>query len=84
MPGLSYDGCCKVNRCSVGKLIFPYEWLDDYERLSHVGPLSHEAFYSKLKGNITCDEYDEYVQGTSMIKDAAQWWIGLGYTTKPT
>ena len=44
------------------KLVFPYEWLDDYERLSHVRPVSYEAFYSTLKGNITCDEYDKFVQ----------------------
>ena len=52
-PSLSYDDCCKANGCSTEKLIFPYDWPDDYERLSHVGPVSHEAFYSKLKDNIT-------------------------------
>ena len=43
------------------KLVFPYEWLDNYERSSHIGPLSHEAFYSKLKGNITHNEYVKFV-----------------------
>ena len=47
------------------KLIFPYKWPDDYERLSHVGPILHEAFYSKPKGNITQDEYDRFVQDFS-------------------
>ena len=47
------------------KLVFPYEWLDDWERLLHVGPESHEAFYSKLKGNIMLDEYDKFVQDFS-------------------
>ena len=65
-PSLSYDGWCNANRCEKQKLIFPYEWLlDDYERLSHVGPVSHEAFYSKLKGSIMCDEYDKFVQDFS-------------------
>ena len=49
-PGLDYDGWCKANGCSLEKLKFPYEWLDSYEKLSHVGPAPHEAFYSHLKG----------------------------------
>ena len=28
-------------------------------------PVLHECFYSKLKGNITCDEYDKFVQDFS-------------------
>ena len=43
-PSLSYDGWCKANGCKTEKLVLPYEWLDDYERLSHVGPVSHKAF----------------------------------------
>ena len=61
-PSLSYNGWCKGNGCLMEKLVFPYKWLDNHERLSHVGPVSHEAFYSKLKGNITCSEYDKFVQ----------------------
>ena len=45
------------------KLVFPDKWLDDYERLLHDdGHILHEAFSSKLKGKITCDEYDKFVQ----------------------
>ena len=44
-PGLSYNGWCKAKGCSVEKLVFLYEW-----------PVLHDAFYSKLKGNITQDE----------------------------
>ena len=44
-PGLSYAGCCKANGCTMEKLVFPCEWLDDY-----VGPVEYENFYSKLKG----------------------------------
>ena len=45
-PGLSYDGWCKANGCAIEKLVFPYEWLDDYDKLTHVGPVAYEAFYS--------------------------------------
>ena len=36
--GLSYDGWCKANCCEIYKLVFPYELLDDYNKLSHIGP----------------------------------------------
>ena len=55
-PGLSYDAWCKSMRCRLQKLMFPYEWLDGYEKLSHVGPVSYEHFYSSLKSTITKDE----------------------------
>ena len=60
--GLSYDGWCKANGCKMQKLIFLFEWLDDFNKLLHVGPVSHTAFYSKLKGNIKYDECDKFVQ----------------------
>ena len=61
---LSYDGWCKANLCAVSKLVFPYEWLDDYNKLSHVGPVEYENFFSKLKGGftITSSEYNEFVR----------------------
>ena len=63
--GVSYDGWCKANRCEMRKLVFPYEWQDDYERLSKIGPVYYEAFYSKLKGNILLDEYNKFMQNFS-------------------
>ncbi len=61
-PGLSFDKWCKANNCEAQKLVFPYEWLDSYEKLSHVGPVGHEAFYSSLKQKITVShqEYEEF------------------------
>ena len=50
-PGLSYDAWCKSMGCRLQKLMFPYEWLDSYEKLSHVGPVSYEDFYSSLKSS---------------------------------
>ena len=38
--------------------MFPYEWLDGHEKLSHVGSVSYEDFYSSLKPTITRDEHE--------------------------
>ncbi len=38
-PDLSLDAWCKANGCTFEKLVFPYEWLDSYEKLEHVGPV---------------------------------------------
>ena len=48
-PVLSYDAWCKSLGCKLEKLVFPYEWLTSYEKLSHVGPVKRKAFYSRLK-----------------------------------
>ena len=46
------------------KLVFQYKWLDDYDKLSHVGPVEYKNFYSKLRGGsrITPEEYTEFVR----------------------
>ena len=49
--------------CKLQKLMFPYEWLGSYKKLSHLGPVSHEDFYSSLKSsNITRDEYEQFLK----------------------
>ena len=50
-PGFNFDGWCKANNCETQKLVFPYDWLDSYEKLEHEGPVQREHFSSKLKGN---------------------------------
>ena len=45
--------------CRLEKLMFPYEWLNGYEKLSHVAPVSYEKFYSNLKSTITRNEYKQ-------------------------
>ena len=30
--------------CRLQKLMFPYDWLDNYEKLSHVGPVGYQDF----------------------------------------
>ena len=60
-PSLIYDAWCNSTGCRLQKLVFPYECLDSYEKLSHVGPVSYEDFYSNLKSsNITRDEYEQF------------------------
>ena len=63
-PGLSLDGWCKANGCETYKVVFPYEWLHDHDKLSHIGPIEYENFYSKLKGRsmVIQGEYTEFVQ----------------------
>ena len=58
--GLSYDAWCKPMGCRLQKLMFLYEWLDSYEKLSHVGLVSYEDFYSSLKPTITRDELEQF------------------------
>ena len=55
-PALNYDAWCKSMDRRLQKLMFPYEWLDSYEKLSHVGPVDYEDFYSSLKPTIAKDE----------------------------
>ena len=61
-PGLSYDARCKSMGCRLQKLMFPNEWLDSYERLSYVGPVSYEGFYSSIKSTIARDEYEQFLK----------------------
>ena len=48
--------------CRLQKLMFPYEWLDSHKKLSHVGPVNYEDFYSSLKPTITRDEYERFLR----------------------
>ena len=60
-PRLSYDAWCRAHGCELQKLVFPYEWLDSFEKLNHKGPVKHEDFFSSLKGgNISQEEYQNF------------------------
>ena len=61
-PGLGYDAWCKSMDCRLQKLMFSYEWLDTYEKLSHVGPVIYEDFHSSLNSTITIDEYEQFLK----------------------
>ena len=41
--------------------MFPYGWLDSYEKLSHVVPVKYEDFYRSLESTITRDEYEQFL-----------------------
>ena len=59
---MSYAKWCKTLDCGLEKLVFPYEWLTNYDKLSHVGPVEYENFYSSLSGEntLSLEEYEEF------------------------
>ena len=62
-PGLNYDAWCKsMLMFPLQKLMFPYEWWDNYKKLNHVGLVSYEDFYSSLKPTITRDETERFLK----------------------
>ena len=59
--GMSYDKWCKSLGCKLEKLVFPYEWLTNYEKLSHIGPVKRQDFYSSLTKKTTSrQEYRKF------------------------
>lgn len=57
-PGFSYDQFLKAYECKQTKGFFPYEWIDNLDKLEEKSLPPHAAFYSSLKKqNITDDEY---------------------------
>ena len=58
---LRFDAWCKSMGCRLKKLVFSYEWFDSYEKLSLVGPVSYENFYSSFKSTITRDECEQFL-----------------------
>ena len=62
-PGVSLDQWFKAYKCKLKKLVFPYEWLDDYRKLTHKGPIDYECFYSSLANGIKISksEYKDFV-----------------------
>ena len=50
-PGLSYDAWCRSMGCKLHKLVFPYEWLDSYEKLNlPCHNIVFQDFFSTLDG----------------------------------
>ena len=59
--GMSYYKWCKSLDCKLEKLVFPYEWLRNYKKLRHVGPVKRQDFYSSLtKKTISRQEYRKF------------------------
>ena len=62
--GLSYAAWCRAYGTELQKLVFPYEWLDSFEKLNHKGPVKYEDFYSSLKGGetISQEQYQNFCE----------------------
>ena len=57
-PNYSYDAFIKAYKCILTKGFFPYEYLDNFNKLNEKQLPPHEAFYSSLKNsNITTEQY---------------------------
>ena len=57
-PGFDYATYLKAYQCVITKGYFPYEWMDNLEKLKQMSLPSHEDFFSTLKNcNISEDEY---------------------------
>ena len=63
-PGLSYAAWCRAYGTELQKLVFPYEWLDSFEKLNHKGPVKYEDFYSSFKGGetISQEQYQNFCE----------------------
>ena len=88
-PGMSYAQWCKSLDCGLEKLVFPYEWLTGYDKLSHVGPVAYEDFYSSLSGKntLSLEEYEEfctefYKRGCVTMMDESIIWRMLCRSSK--
>ena len=68
-PGFDYATYLKAYKCTELKGYFPYEWMDNLEKLKQTCLPAHHEFYSTLKNsNITKEEYD-YCQHIWKEKD---------------
>ena len=47
-PGYTYEAYLKAHGASLAKGFFPYEWMDDIDKLNHKALPNQEAFYSRL------------------------------------
>ena len=65
-PGQSLDVWCKSMDCAVQKLVFPYEWLDDYNKLDTLcTEIVWQDFRNRLSGSDDAKakvDYDTFVR----------------------
>jgi hypothetical protein len=78
--GVSLDKWLKAYKCTMTKGFFPYEWLDDYNKLDQDHLPSYNEWYSSLKGkNISLDDYNYCIDvwnenGMKTMKDFLRWY----------
>ena len=59
--GMSCEKWCKSLDCKLEKLLFTYEWLKNYDKLSYIGPVKRQDFYSSLTmKTISRQEYRKF------------------------
>ena len=82
-PNYSYDAFIKAYKCTLTKGFFPYDWLNDYNKLNETKLPPHEAFFNKLKNkNIADEEYKICVDAWNnnnmkTFKDFLEWYNNL-------
>lgn len=78
--GVSLDKWLKAYKCTMTKGFFPYEWLDDYNKLDQDHLPSYNEWYSSLKGkNISMDDYNYCIDvwntnNFKTMKDFLKWY----------
>ena len=82
-PNYSYSNYIKAYNCKEGKGFFPYEWMDELDKLNQTTLPDHKEFFSSLKNaNISTDEY-AYCQrvwqenNMTSFRDYLEWYNGL-------
>ena len=73
-PGTSYAKWIGSHGWKDAKLVFPYEWLDDFSKLSQ-GPPPIEAFTTRMKGSLDKQSYDGFLSKYQEegCKDMGDW-----------
>jgi hypothetical protein len=56
-PNYNYENLLKAYKCHLNKGVFPYEWLDNVNKLENTQLPTKDAFNTKLKGEIANEEY---------------------------
>ncbi len=57
-PNYFYDAFIKAYKCKLDKGFFPYNWFNNYDKINHTELPTHEAFFNRMKKNITDEEYN--------------------------
>ena len=82
-PGYTYEAYLKAHGASLPKGFFPYEWMDDINKLNHSTLPSQDAFFSRLTGKSISDEdysalKEKWSQlGMTRVRDLLVWYNNL-------